>query len=1082
MFVIIKRFTGKCCNSTQQLSMATPASAYHAGLNVATPSSPFMAQIQRLEEKLKFAQDTCGGAACGAGGADTAEQQRASFGSASGLNPSAGAIAAEAIEEAADMRMRMAKQLINRSEHQQRENEGLSARVSQLDQSLRASEASRKLDAVRNAEELYSVRNALENERRRSASPNREGAVAGSFTREWQLRAELAEATHEAQLARSQVQASQAEQQRMSAELSSRAASATQGVLKLQDEVRTSLEERQMLVSQLNDSKQLLEGMRHEHAAVLREKTAVAEAIAAASSSADAARYEASEARKQAAAAARAEEEAKDFAERRRVETVAEATRAAAGAVAAVQAQAARTLSHVQESSTQREAELQSAARAAQTAHDSAADSARMWEARALAAELEVGELRRAVATFRQAVFPCTAEQMRSMLEHCFGNELREAERAHKAQALTIGGLTEELTRVRAQLRVAEASGAETARALRCESDVARAEHGAVSLALTEAVQAAEAAVLSEASSAQRALEQARETSEGLLSGERARREAAEAEVSRLTEESEAYRSEVEASRAAMQDAQRAALSAAMTAKRVAVAATQEYDQRVSRESELESQYGKWVSLEAQLRESHAEALVVAEDEKRLRLAAESEARRMEESGVLAAAQAEEERYGKSLALKQLAEARAQLAAEGVNQRSLALEMGDCDVTLAHLAATHATDVENLRGKISSLTEERQCLADEAATAMTLAKEEATRAAAKAAETAAQACEAVLRRELKAEFQAESALQRATDALAASARREEAECRMRAMNAIQAIEFESMEKVMVQVGVNGAVAQRALDTLEASLATENESNAETDLEAELAGEREKSENLIQRLTRERDEARAEALANDARVREAAEAAREEAEAELQQEIQKTQAEAEQAREELAETNAQAELEKDAHMGQLAISAHAIEKLTLEKEALEEKLVNEQEMRQREIAALEGRQADDQEKLQRVEQERAQSLAMAAEEADRLAMELQDERERRDIMEGMHEKETATLKTALHKATGFKDPKVGSGTAAASASSSARKSAAAPGVEPVGPSSPSRMSPTPMTGAAAVGKTGATKAAVKKAVA
>ena len=77
----------------------------------------------------------------------------------------------------------------------------------------------------------------------------------------------MAEATHEAQLARAAAQASAAEQQRVSSELSTRAAAATHGVLQLQEEVRSSIDERQQLMSQLKDSRSVIEGMRSEHMA-----------------------------------------------------------------------------------------------------------------------------------------------------------------------------------------------------------------------------------------------------------------------------------------------------------------------------------------------------------------------------------------------------------------------------------------------------------------------------------------------------------------------------------------------------------------------------------------------------------------------------------------------------------------------------------------------------------------------------------------------------------------------------------------------------------------------------------------------
>ena len=131
------------------------------------------------------------------------------------------------------------------------------------------------------------------------------------------------------------------------------------------------------------------------------------------------------------------------------------------------------------------------------------------------------------------------------------------------------------------------------------------------------------------------------------------------------------------------------------------------------------------------------------------------------------------------------------------------------------------------------------------------------------------------------------------------------------------------------------------------------------------------------------------------------------------------AEAEAARAEVEEMRASAELERDSHVGQLAISAHAVERLASEKAALEEKLAFSEEARQREVAALEGRAADDRARLERMEAETSESLGIAAEEKEALSAELDAERQHREQMQQMHEKETASLKGTLHKATGYK---------------------------------------------------------------
>ena len=1020
-----------------------------------TPAaSPFLEQIQKLEAKLRLAQDTAasshggGGATSYGGGLTEPSVPR------SAMRPSAGSvhrtpsasIAAEAIEEAADVRMRMARELISNSERQQRENETLSSRLSHMDQSLRASEAARRLEAARQAEEVHAVRLQLEDERRRSfGSPDMPtralgsggdggagagagaGASAGSgagtgggamsFTREWQLRAELAEATHEAQLARAAAQASAAEQQRVSSELSSRAASATQGVLRLQDEVRSSLEERHGLVAQLHDTKAVLDGMRTEHMNALREKTAAAEAVAAASHAADAARHEAAEARRQAQLALRAEEEARELGERRRADAVTEATRAAAEAVATAQATTSATLERERQTSKRREAELSSQARHLAASLDAANEGLHSWEARALTAEQELSETRRSLAMYKAAATPCTADQMRAILEHTFGVELRDEERRFKAQTLAITELREEVGRLRTQLRHAEASAENAAKAARAGTDAQAAEHAAAAKRLSDALGAAEQLCVSERSSSQQRLDEVRESANQLLGAERARRESAEAELHRLRKEGKEQREEIDRSHVAMRDAQRAALEAATTARRVAVAASQEYDQRMQRESEVEGQYGKWVALEAQLRESHADALVAAENEKRLRMSAEGELRRMEESGVLAARQAEEERSAKAAALALCQELRRETARHEAMVCSLALALGEADDATDQLHEQRGSEVAGLRDEVFRLQAEAAEAAERHENQLLEAKDDATRFAAKAAASAAEEAEARLRRDMLSHFAAEQAVSKAQTEHELATARGEGLARLQALLALQGCEFEAMERRLVETGVEGAVALAQLTALEESL---NEGAESPDLEAELAETRASSENLIQRLTRERDEARAEAVANASAAREAAEAAKEEVGEMLREQMEMVREEAAAAKAALEENNAQAELERDSHAGQLAISAHAVDRLVQEKAALEEKLAMAEEMRLREVAALEGRATDAAERLAQLEEERRSALDSAEEEKERIAAELEAERQRRETMQGIHEKETASLKGALHKATGYKD--------------------------------------------------------------
>ena len=102
-----------------------------------SPSEPFLAQVQRLEEKLRRAQD----------GTDHDEQ-------------------ISAASEAADVRSVLQRTLIQKSEGLSRENEDLSQRVATLDRSLRASEALRKREAAQREDEASQLKLQLDSERR----------------------------------------------------------------------------------------------------------------------------------------------------------------------------------------------------------------------------------------------------------------------------------------------------------------------------------------------------------------------------------------------------------------------------------------------------------------------------------------------------------------------------------------------------------------------------------------------------------------------------------------------------------------------------------------------------------------------------------------------------------------------------------------------------------------------------------------------------------------------------------------------------------------------------------------------------
>ena len=59
--------------------------------------------------------------------------------------------ASAALREASDVRAMLQRSLVAKAQQQERDNEGLSKRVSLLDQSLRASEAARKRESARRA-------------------------------------------------------------------------------------------------------------------------------------------------------------------------------------------------------------------------------------------------------------------------------------------------------------------------------------------------------------------------------------------------------------------------------------------------------------------------------------------------------------------------------------------------------------------------------------------------------------------------------------------------------------------------------------------------------------------------------------------------------------------------------------------------------------------------------------------------------------------------------------------------------------------------------------------------------------------
>ena len=98
-------------------------------------------------------------------------------------------------------------------------------------------------------------------------------------------------------------------------------------------------------------------------------------------------------------------------------------------------------------------------------------------------------------------------------------------------------------------------------------------------------------------------------------------------------------RSEIHTAQKAMRDAQKSTLQMGQTAKKLGLTAQSERERAAHLEVLFETERQQWQALEKQLRETHSEALALAEHEKRLRAGADADAKRMEESGVLAAVQ-----------------------------------------------------------------------------------------------------------------------------------------------------------------------------------------------------------------------------------------------------------------------------------------------------------------------------------------------------------------------------------------------------------------------------------------------------------
>ena len=1002
-------------------------------------SSPFLSQIQRLEAKLRAAQQEA-----------AALPPEAASASSETVTPKTGpgavrttAIAEEAIEEAARLRQQMQRDLVARAEMQARENAGLVRKVDGLDSSLRASEAARKREIAMFSGEMSEMRGQLDQAARRSVAEvtplilHHRSSVPGSPTRgpppaearladqQWKLRAELAAATQEAQAARLAASAAQEEHQRSSTDLSVRATTATETVLRLQEEVRASLDERRGLMQQIAESRAEADSLRsaaaakaaaHEEAERRHE-----EGLAAAA----AARSEAEEARKAAAAAALSEQKSRESLEEQTAAALSEATRAAAGAVAASQAQAAMTLHRVEEAACLREGQLTSALQAAHAAASAAADRCSAWEERAQRAEVGKDEVRRALFVAEQAVYPCPSELLFELFRHTLGDEVRRLERQLEATEATAGELSRCLDQQTARLAETTAAAEATEARSQAELERVRADGAAAQQALQQALAAAEASAAAEAADATQHVALVRAEASALVARETGRREAAESECERLQEEVGRHAAELGTARRALQDAQRAALSSLTTARRVALAATHDCEQRVARDADTEAERTRTSALEGQLRESHAEAVAALEEAKHARAVAEAATRQALEAGRLAASQAEDERNGHGRALHAVKELQAALRRRDATVASLTLELRGCDDSLALVEARGVDESYELRVALAASRDEAAAALEASALGLVQAKAEAERAIAATAASAVASTENDLRRQMGVAMYEEEAKRAAQVSRALQELRASLEAQMAMMARDSAAEIDEFETRLVYTRVECTLTQSAAREAEAALTTTS-AQLRAVREAQTESLRQ-SEEILHQVRRQRDEAETRAeLAESKATRRLEEETRavHDKSAQLIADLTANAARAEAAAE-AAEAKAALELDLGREHAEEAVEAaaeadEAKRRLEAQLTALEDKTVAE-------AADAERHAGEERAALERVVDEHKNQKELADRETARLAEDLEEERERRALLQQMHEREMVTLRAALQKATGFKERASSSGS-------------------------------------------------------
>jgi len=116
------------------------------------------------------------------------------------------------------------------------------------------------------------------------------------------------------------------------------------------------------------------------------------------------------------------------------------------------------------------------------------------------------------------------------------------------------------------------------------------------------------------------------------------------------------------------------------------------------------------------------------------------------------------------------------------------------------------------------------------------------------------------------------------------------------------------------------------------------------------------------------------------------------------------------------------VQAEVHAGQAAVAAHQMQALEAAKREVERTAEEERRRHAEHLATLKAAHEDEASSLQRMAGEHMQQKVQAEEEADEIAEQLEVEREKRAVLQTMHEKETTTLRQALHKATGFKETK------------------------------------------------------------